>query len=160
MARLRLAQFASANHAFRKQSYGVDSPNEMVVDADDYVGVADAPERDPVAIISPDHLDQADTGHQLQDLPLANDRASAPLPPAVIPAPSADLDATADEAIKELALPPLLDDPKILQDYAHTWTVENWRSLGKKAHGPVFHAGGFPWCVAPTSDTAPSARLC
>lgn len=50
----------------------------MVVDADDYVGVDHVEEKDPVAIISPDHLDQAETGHHLQDLPMANDRASAP----------------------------------------------------------------------------------
>ena len=43
----------------------------MIVDNDDYVGVAD-PEKEPVAIISPDHLDpEAD---QLKDLPMANDR--------------------------------------------------------------------------------------
>ncbi|PHH89821.1 hypothetical protein CDD83_5201 [Cordyceps sp. RAO-2017] len=106
-------------------SYNVESPNEMVMDADDYVGVADPSEKDPVAIISPENLDQADAGHQLQDLPMANDH----------------------EAMKELALPPLLDEPKILQDYTHTWTVENWRSLGKKEHGPVFHAGGSPWRI-------------
>lgn len=54
--------------------------------------------------------------------------------------------------MKELVLPPLVDEPKILGDYEHTWTVENWRSLGKKEHGPVFQAHGFPWCVP--RDTA------
>ncbi|RDA85100.1 hypothetical protein CP532_3121 [Ophiocordyceps camponoti-leonardi (nom. inval.)] len=106
-------------------SYPIDSPNEMIMDADDYVGAIDASDKDPVAIISPDNLDQVEAGHQLQDLPLADDH----------------------EAMKELALPLLLDEPKILEDYTFTWPVENWRGLGKKEHGPVFHAGGFPWRI-------------
>jgi hypothetical protein len=52
-----------------------------------------------------------------------------------------------DEAMKEITLPPLIDEPKILEDVEHTWTVENWRNLGKREHGPVFHAHGYPWCV-------------
>ncbi|OAQ77587.1 ubiquitin C-terminal hydrolase [Purpureocillium lilacinum] len=110
-----------ANSAPRRQSFNVDSPNEMVVDTDEYVG--DVSEKDPVAIISPD--DNGESDQQLQDLPLANDH----------------------EAMKELALPPLLDEPKILGDFEHTWTVENWRGLGKREHGPVFHAGGNPWRI-------------
>jgi ubiquitin carboxyl-terminal hydrolase 7 len=51
-----------------------------------------------------------------------------------------------DEAMREICLPPLIDEPKILGDYEYTWTVENWRSLNKKEHGPVFQEGGFPWC--------------
>lgn len=50
-----------------------------------------------------------------------------------------------DEAMKEVVLTPLLDEPKILEDHEYTWTVENWRNLNKKEHGPVFQAGGFPW---------------
>lgn len=53
--------------------------------------------------------------------------------------------ASADAAIKELVLPPLIEEPKILSDTVSTWTVENWRTLSKKEHGPVFQAGGFPW---------------
>lgn len=49
--------------------------------------------------------------------------------------------------MKEICLPPLIDEPKILGDYDYTWTVDNWRSLNKKEHGPVFQAGGFPWSV-------------
>lgn len=52
------------------------SPNEMVMDTGDYVGVDNDPEKDPVAIINPDNLEQE--AEQLQDLPLANDRASTP----------------------------------------------------------------------------------
>lgn len=49
--------------------------------------------------------------------------------------------------MKELVLPPLLEEPKILEDVVNTWKVENWRSLAKKEHGPTFEAGGYPWSV-------------
>ncbi|KAH7318703.1 hypothetical protein B0I35DRAFT_353900 [Stachybotrys elegans] len=95
----------------------------MVVDAADYVGVPNDPEKDAVAIISPDNLDQE--GEQLHDLPLASDF----------------------DAMKEVVLPPLLDEPKIIGDFVHTWTVEDWRNLGKREHGPTFQAGGSPWRI-------------
>lgn len=47
--------------------------------------------------------------------------------------------------MKELVFPPLMDEPKILEDVVNTWTVENWRNLQKKEHGPIFEAGGYPW---------------
>lgn len=64
---------SNANNVSKLQSYNVDSPNEMVVDTDDYVGVANAPEKDSVAIINPEGLDQGDSDQQLENLPLAND---------------------------------------------------------------------------------------
>jgi ubiquitin carboxyl-terminal hydrolase 7 len=51
----------------------------------------------------------------------------------------------ADEAMKELVLPPLVEEPPIIADAVHTWHIEGWRSLAKKEHGPVFEAGGHPW---------------
>ncbi|UPK93680.1 hypothetical protein LCI18_004615 [Fusarium solani-melongenae] len=104
------------------QTHDVHSPNDMVMDTDDYISVANEPEN--VAIINPDNLEHGEAD-QLQDLPMANDH----------------------EAMKELCLPPLIDEPKILGDYNHTWTVENWRTLSKKEHGPIFQAGGFPWRI-------------
>jgi ubiquitin carboxyl-terminal hydrolase 7 len=104
-------------------NYNAPSPNEMAVDTGDYVGVESSPEKDSVAIINPDNLEQE--ADQLQDLPLATDH----------------------EAMKEIVLPALLDEPKILGDFEHTWTVENWRTLGKKERGPVFEAGGNPWRI-------------
>lgn len=50
--------------------------------------------------------------------------------------------------MKDLVLPPLLDEPKILEDAHNTWSVENWRNMGKREHGPVFQAGGYPWYVS------------
>ena len=49
--------------------------------------------------------------------------------------------------MKELVLPPLVEEPKILDDVVNTWKIESWRDLSKKEHGPVFYAGGFPWSV-------------
>ncbi|KAM5342649.1 hypothetical protein ACJ41O_013615 [Fusarium nematophilum] len=112
----------SANRRTSPQTHDVHSPNDMVMDTDDYIGVANEPEK--VAIINPDSLEHGEAD-QLQDLPMANDH----------------------EAMKELCLPPLIDEPKILGDYEHTWTVDNWRNLSKKEHGPVFQAGGYPWRI-------------
>lgn len=58
----------------RTQSYNVPSPNEMVVDTDDYVGVPNAPEKESVTMISPESGPEHEAD-QLQDLPLANDCA-------------------------------------------------------------------------------------
>lgn len=102
-------------------AHNVPSPNEMVMDTDDYVGAGNDPEKDPIAIITPD---EPETDQPL-DEPLATDH----------------------EAMKELTLVPLVDEPKILGDYEHTWTVEDWRSLSKREHGPVFQAGGYPWRI-------------
>ena len=62
----------------RTQSYNVNSPNEMVVDSGDYVGVANEPDKEPVTIINPDSP-EGETD-QLQDLPMANDRAYSLVP--------------------------------------------------------------------------------
>lgn len=66
-----------ANDPPRKQSYNIPSPNDMVVDTDDYVGAPNAPEKESVAIISPDGGLEHEAD-QLQDLPLANDCAYPP----------------------------------------------------------------------------------
>lgn len=47
--------------------------------------------------------------------------------------------------MKAHVLPPLAEEPRILEDQVHTWEVQNWRSMNKKEHGPIFHAGGNPW---------------
>ena len=43
------------------------------MDTDDYVSVPEVSEKDSVAIINPEGLDQNDLDQQLQDLPLADD---------------------------------------------------------------------------------------
>ena len=61
-----------ANSRNLEQTHDVNSPNDMIMDTDDYIGVANEPEK--VAIINPDNLEQGEVD-QLQDLPMANDRA-------------------------------------------------------------------------------------
>lgn len=47
--------------------------------------------------------------------------------------------------MKERVFTPLIEEPRVLVDVVDTWHVENWQSMSKKEHGPVFQAGGFPW---------------
>jgi ubiquitin carboxyl-terminal hydrolase 7 len=47
--------------------------------------------------------------------------------------------------MKPHVLPPLVEEPRTLEDVVFTWTLEGWRTLSKKEHSPVFHAGGSPW---------------
>ncbi|KAH6654986.1 hypothetical protein BKA67DRAFT_515271 [Truncatella angustata] len=56
--------------------------------------------------------------------------------------------ATDHEAMRDLVLPPILEEPRILEDVVSTWHIEDWRAFqAKKEHGPVFQAGGFPWRI-------------
>lgn len=70
--RLPIRRKKSTDKRDAEQTHDINSPNDMVMDTDDYIGVADEPEK--VAIINPDNLEQSEVD-QLQDLPLANDRA-------------------------------------------------------------------------------------
>jgi len=47
--------------------------------------------------------------------------------------------------MKELVLPPLAEQPPILEDVVHTWNLENWREYSRREHGPAFECGGYPW---------------
>ncbi|KAF4968274.1 hypothetical protein FZEAL_10412 [Fusarium zealandicum] len=68
----------SANRRDPRQTHDINSPNDMVMDTDDYIGVPNEPEK--VAIIDPDTLEHGEAD-QLQDLPMANDRAYPRLHP-------------------------------------------------------------------------------
>ncbi|KAL5594772.1 hypothetical protein BROUX41_001686 [Berkeleyomyces rouxiae] len=97
-----------------------NSPNHMVIDEDDdYINQPDAVVNITASDAVPAREDQP------QNLPMADDY----------------------EAMKELVFPPLHDEPRILEDAVNTWSVENWRSMSKKEHGPTFEAGGFPWRI-------------
>lgn len=48
------------------------SPNEMVVDTDEYLDDVDGPDAEPVAIINPDNLEAE--SEPASDKPLATDR--------------------------------------------------------------------------------------
>ncbi|KAI1639746.1 hypothetical protein F4809DRAFT_73853 [Biscogniauxia mediterranea] len=95
-----------------------------MVDAQDEMVVQPTQnEKDQVTIIEPEELENG-TEH-LENVTLATDF----------------------EAMKEIVLPLLPEEPNVLEDVVNTWTVENWRTLAKKEHGPIFHAGGFPWRI-------------
>ena len=51
------------------------------------------------------------------------------------------------EGTKRLVLKEL-PDLETEDEVINTWTVENWRGLPRRTHGPVFMAGGHPWYVA------------
>lgn len=51
------------------------------------------------------------------------------------------------ERMKELVLPPLIEEPEIIADAVNTWEIKGWRSLSKKERGPIFECGGSPWLV-------------
>ena len=53
----------------------------------------------------------------------------------------------ADEAMKEIVLPPLPEEPAIIEEVVHTWSIESWNSMSRKEHGSIFQAGGYPWYV-------------
>ncbi|TDZ12865.1 Ubiquitin carboxyl-terminal hydrolase 21 [Colletotrichum sidae] len=93
----------------------------MAVDTDDYAGGPES-EKEPITII-PESLDN--DVEQLQDLPLANDF----------------------DAMKDVIFPHLHEEPRVLEDVVNTWSVEAWRSMSKKEHGPLFQAGGHPWRI-------------
>jgi ubiquitin carboxyl-terminal hydrolase 7 len=50
------------------------------------------------------------------------------------------------EAIKK-ALLPEMPDVEVEVETTFTWTIENWRQLGPREHGPVFQCGSDPWRI-------------
>ncbi len=56
---------------------------------------------------------------------------------------------------------PQLPDLETESETVHTWELEDWRNLPRKARGPVFECGGHPWYVGPRSrDTSTVVVLC
>jgi len=62
----------------------------------------------------------------------------------------------ADDAMKPRVLP-LLPDLEAESETVHTWEIESWRNLCKKARGPIFECGGHPWYVESRLGTAKEA---
>ncbi|OAA66976.1 ubiquitin hydrolase [Niveomyces insectorum RCEF 264] len=119
---------------------------------------ASAPQ-DPHAVVDTDADADAPYPMETDESPLApqangvleKDAAVDTIPDAP---PLANLDDETDapfaddfEGMKELIFSPLVEEPAILDDVVNTWTVQQWRSLHKKEHGPVFQAGGYPWRI-------------
>ncbi|ETS80785.1 hypothetical protein PFICI_08314 [Pestalotiopsis fici W106-1] len=116
---------SKVNRQNNSQSYDSEfhSPNEMVIDTPDELASAEN-EKEQVVDINPESLENG---------PDAKENAIL---------------ATDFEAMRDLVLPPLLEEPKILEDAVSTWKIENWRAFqSKKEHGPIFMAGGFPWRI-------------
>jgi len=120
------------------------SPNGMMVDPAEELDL-DRSESNDIQLLDADN-GQADAPPR----PVATDcrfqHVSRHLP--AVPDSPADSDVPV-EAMKEIVLPQLAEEPRILEDAVNTWTVDSWRSLSKKEHGPIFQAGGFPWYDEP-----------
>ena len=43
-------------------------------------------------------------------------------------------------------LMPEIPDLEIESEGFGVWEIENYRTLAKREHGPVFHSGNYPWC--------------
>lgn len=63
-------------------------------------------------------------------------------PPSDPPLPSAD----DFEAMRDRFLP-ALPDYETEAEAVFTWDIQNWRSLPRRTHGPVFHCAGHPWRI-------------
>ncbi|KAK0727330.1 hypothetical protein B0T26DRAFT_637316 [Lasiosphaeria miniovina] len=95
------------------------SPNAMAVDPpEEHIVEPNGTETGDVAIITPDSTENA-------TVMLANDFV----------------------AMKDHVLPPLVEEPHVLEDQIFTWEVVSWANMTKKEHGPAFQAGGFPWRI-------------
>ncbi|KAK3717454.1 ubiquitin-specific protease ubp15 [Vermiconidia calcicola] len=97
----------------------------MMLDSDNVLTPND--ENDNVAIISPDDADSmVDDAEPSADpaLPLADDL----------------------EAMRDRFLP-ALPEYETEAETQFTWTIENWRQLPKRTHGPVFYCAGHPWRI-------------
>jgi ubiquitin carboxyl-terminal hydrolase 7 len=95
----------------------------MLLDSD-YDEKRLTPSDENVALISPDEGDS---------MTEASTEPAAPL-------------ATDHEAMKERFLP-AQPEHETLDEAVFTWTIENWRQLPKRSHGPVFNCGGHPWRI-------------
>ena len=42
---------------------------------------------------------------------------------------------------------PEIQDLETDSETVHTWEIEGWRNLPRKARGPIFECGGHPWYV-------------
>jgi ubiquitin carboxyl-terminal hydrolase 7 len=116
------------------QSYNAEllSPgNDMVVDSEDLLNDAEAEKDDgDIAIINP------------EDEPVFRaDDCMRTYPPEL----HNSLTRLVVEGMKELVLPPLTEQPPILDTQVHNWQIENWRDHPRRDHGPAFESGGHPW---------------
>lgn len=102
--------------------------SDMMLDSESALTPNDDTDHDNVAIISPDDGDRMvediDPPPAEPSLPLADDY----------------------EGMKRRFIPELPEYETEAEAW-FTWDIQNWRSLPKRTHGPVFHAGGHPWRI-------------
>ena len=102
--------------------------SDMLLDSDYDKQLTPNDDNDNVAIISPEE----DADSMLED----------PEPSTEPTLPFAD----DFEGMRDRFMPPL-PEYETEAEIHHTWDIEHWRSLPKRAHGPIFHCGGHPWRV-------------
>ena len=110
---------------------------DMLIDDYDVVD-----EKQDVAIITPD-----DSIDEPEPEPLADDCTSSSTSCSLHSARCLSNVSLVD-AIKAKFLPEF-PDLEIEAEAVNTWHIENYRSLSKKEHGPIFQCAGFPWYVDP-----------
>lgn len=114
------------------------SPNAMLLDQpEEHIVEPNGTESEDVAIINPDSMET--------DVVLATDSMFEHTRPATCCPTPGSADPVIGDAMKEIVLPPLAEEPRILEDVVHTWEVQGWRTMNKKERGPIFQAGGYPW---------------
>lgn len=123
--------------SFQAYDADMDPSNDLLDVPDDYVTGQTEGEKEEVAIINPEQLEDSD---ELPNRIRADDRAWQDRCEADTCA-----DSLPDKLLKEIVLPPLAEQPEIIAEAEHTWHIEKWRTLTRREHGPVFEAGGFPW---------------
>ncbi|RKF53412.1 Ubiquitin carboxyl-terminal hydrolase 21 [Golovinomyces cichoracearum] len=52
-----------------------------------------------------------------------------------------------EEAMKELVLPPILEQPEIIETKSYRWQITDWTQLPRRHRSPIFWCGGHPWRI-------------
>ena len=107
---------------------------EMLIDEYDPVD-----EKPDVAIITPDESSEERDPEPRADDCITSQRLL--LQSSKLPANS-----SVDGAMKARFLPEI-QDLETNSETVHTWEIEGWRNLPRKARGPIFECGGHPWYV-------------
>ncbi|CCU83061.1 Ubiquitin carboxyl-terminal hydrolase [Blumeria hordei DH14] len=51
------------------------------------------------------------------------------------------------ETMRELVLPPIHEQPEILENKSYSWQITDWTQLPRRHRSPVFWCGGHPWRI-------------
>ncbi|POS84668.1 hypothetical protein EPUL_002212 [Erysiphe pulchra] len=50
-------------------------------------------------------------------------------------------------AMRELVLPPILEQPEVLEIKTFNWQITDWTQLPRRHRSPIFWCGGHPWRI-------------